>query len=78
MDVTVTVFGICLAMAIILPQESEAARNKHISLQIRSPKVDGPPVRPSEFTSVEELNQYLARVAKYYKMMGRPRWVVFI
>ena len=32
-----------------------------------------PPRRPASFANMEELNQYLEDLKKYYALLGRPR-----
>jgi len=36
-------------------------------------RIVGHPRRPDSFRTIDELNQYLADMRKYYSMLGRPR-----
>ena len=70
-DVNMRVVLSALLVTVLLPRES-VATNRRI-IELRSGPVAGPPHRPKQFKSVDELNQYLADLAEYYKMMSRPR-----
>lgn len=64
-------FLVLVLVGTLLPNGTWSKSRRRI-IELRSSKI-GPPVRPTEFGSVEELNQYMADLAEYYKMMSRPR-----
>ena len=70
-DVNMSVVVSALLVTMLIPQECMSTNRRIIEL--RSGPVAGPPHRPKQFKSVEQLNKYLADLAEYYKMMSRPR-----
>ncbi|NP_001191635.1 pro-neuropeptide Y precursor [Aplysia californica] len=45
-----------------------------LSVRADNSEMLAPPPRPEEFTSAQQLRQYLAALNEYYSIMGRPRF----
>lgn len=70
-DVNMSLVTSALLVAILLPLQCESSNRRIIEL--RSGPMNGPPHRPDQFKSIDQLNKYLADLGEYYKMMSRPR-----
>lgn len=71
--------GLTILLLSVLIAFAEARFNSELYRRSnRSPAGLGPPVRPKVFHSADELTTYLAELADYYAVLGRPRWVSFL
>lgn len=72
------------ALCLLAPRSVESRRlSRRIDTQLEPedlgemPQDDGEathPRRPDSFRTIEELNNYLAKMRQYYSMLGRPRF----
>ncbi|KAI0229995.1 hypothetical protein LSAT2_019599 [Lamellibrachia satsuma] len=68
-----TVLLACLVLSLVTDKANYASGQRLVDLR-SSATLDGPPRRPSKFTTTAQLNDYLTELRDYYSVLARPRF----